>query len=139
MSLLLPEIQGFVTHTTGATPWAHAVTNLETKIHMGFFDGITKAFSNEEYAVPVEGIKATARHILVKTMDDADMILEKISTGSTFASLANEFSKCPSGAARGGSLGSFSPGTMVPEFDKVIFSPTTIIGEVVGPVQTKVR
>jgi len=48
LSLLLPEIQGFVTHTTGATPWAHAVTNLETKIHMGFFDGITKAFSNEE-------------------------------------------------------------------------------------------
>ena len=74
----------------------------------------------------------------MKTMEDADQVLEKLGSGSSFASLASEFSICPSGA-QGGSLGSFSPGTMVSEFDRVIFSPDTNLGEVVGPVQTKVR
>ena len=39
----------------------------------------------------------------------------------------------------GGSLGSFTPGTMMKEFDEVIlFTTQTNIGEiVVGPVQTK--
>lgn len=71
-------------------------------------------------------------------MADADGVLDKIAAGIPFASLASEFSSCAS-SARGGSLGSFLPGTMVPEFDKVIFSPVTIIGEVIGPVETKVR
>ena len=35
---------------------------------------------------------------------------------------------------RGGDLGSFGPGAMVPEFDKVVFSGE--IGQVYGPVQT---
>lgn len=56
---------------------------------------------------------------------------------STFADLARQYSTCPSGK-QGGSLGSFAPGTMVPEFDKVIFSPDTNIGEVYGPLETKV-
>ena len=91
-------------------------------LQMGFFDSISKAFSNEEYAAPPEGIKATARHILVKTPELADEVLTKIGEGkSTFNALASEYSSCPS-AARGGSLGSFSPGTMVKEFDNVIFS-----------------
>jgi peptidyl-prolyl cis-trans isomerase C len=76
---------------------------------------------------------------LVKTPEDADMVLEQIASGTnTFAALATEFSTCPS-AAQGGSLGSFRPGTMVPEFDEVIFSPDTQLGEVVGPVKTEVR
>ena len=68
------------------------------------------------------------------------MIISKLSSGggSTFASLASEYSSCPS-ASRGGSLGSFAPGTMVPEFDAVIFNPDTSVGEVVGPVATQVR
>jgi peptidyl-prolyl cis-trans isomerase C len=94
--------------------------------------------SHHQYSAPSEGIKATARHILVKSKVEADGVLDKIAAGLSFASLASEFSTCPS-SARGGSLGSFSPGTMVPEFDKTIFSPATIIGEVVGPIETKVR
>jgi peptidyl-prolyl cis-trans isomerase C len=73
----------------------------------------------------------------VKTEDDASMIIGKLSTRtSTFAELAREYSSCPSGST-GGSLGSFEPGTMVPEFDKVIFSPDTQLGTVLGPVETK--
>jgi peptidyl-prolyl cis-trans isomerase C len=103
---------------------------------MGFFDGIRKAFENAEYAAPPEGVKASARHILVKTRDDADTVLERLKSGTAnFGTLASEYSTCPSGS-RGGSLGSFGPGVMVPAFDKVIFDPRTNIGEVVGPVET---
>mmetsp|Transcript_16204 Transcript_16204/g.33263 ORF Transcript_16204/g.33263 Transcript_16204/m.33263 type:complete len:155 (-) Transcript_16204:378-842(-) len=107
-----------------------------TSLRMGLFDALGKAFSNEEYSAPPEGVKATARHILVKTTEEADEIIERLQGGATFASLASQFSTCPSGSS-GGSLGSFSPGTMVAEFDKVIFSPETNLGEVVGPVQTQ--
>lgn len=90
-----------------------------------------------KYGAPPDAIKATARHILVKTQDDASMVLDKLAAGtSTFSELAREYSTCPSGAS-GGSLGSFEPGTMVPEFDAVIFSPDTVIGTILGPVETK--
>jgi peptidyl-prolyl cis-trans isomerase C len=41
---------------------------------------------------------------------------------------------CPSGKS-GGDLGEFSPGMMVPEFDKVVFSAE--VGKVQGPVKTQ--
>lgn len=47
---------------------------------------------------------------------------------------AKEHSKCPSGR-EGGSLGEFSPGMMVPEFDKVVFSEE--VGVVHGPIETQ--
>ena len=73
---------------------------------------------------------------MVKTTDDANMVIGKIGAGAKFADLARQYSTCPSGSS-GGSLGSFEPGTMVPEFDKVIFSPDTALGTVIGPVETK--
>lgn len=94
-----------------------------------------KAFENQEYAAPPEGVKASARHILVKSKNDANTVMDKLGSGANFGALASEFSTCPSGS-RGGSLGSFGPGVMVPAFDKVIFDPKTNIGEVVGPVET---
>lgn len=106
-----------------------------TSIEMGLFDGIMKAFENDEYGPPPDAIKATARHILVKTAEDAAIVKEKLLAGGEFASLAGEYSTCPS-SGRGGSLGSFGPGTMVPEFDKVVFSPDTVIGSIIGPVET---
>ena len=92
--------------------------------------------SNLKYGAPPDAVKATARHILVKTPEDAKMVMDQISSGeSSFADLARQYSTCPSGS-RGGSLGSFQPGTMVPEFDRVIFSPDTVLGTVIGPVET---
>jgi peptidyl-prolyl cis-trans isomerase C len=108
-----------------------------TNLEMGIFDGFKKAFTNEEYGDAPDAVKATARHILVKTLDDVAVVMDKLASGSTFGSLASEYSTCPASGSRGGSLGSFSPGTMVAEFDKVIFSPDTKIGVVIGPVGTK--
>ena len=117
------------------TPLVHPCPTT-TKLEMGLFDGIKKAFANEEYGPPPDAVKATARHILVKTTEDAQTVMDELASGAAFASLASKFSSCTSGA-RGGSLGSFSPGTMVAEFDKVIFDPETQIGALMGPVETK--
>lgn len=109
-----------------------------TKLNMGFFDGLSKAFSNEEYSAPPEGVKATARHILVKEKGQINLVLNELQReDTTFQQVAREYSSCPSGKSSGGSLGSFAPGTMVKEFDEVIFDPNTNLGEIVGPVQTQ--
>lgn len=78
--------------------------------------------------------KAAARHILVPTKEACEDLKTKIEGGSDFADVAKKHSQCPSGQ-RGGDLGEFGPGQMVPEFDKVVFSAE--VGEVVGPVQTQ--
>ena len=73
------------------------------------------------------GKKATASHILIgpKTMNqgDARKKLEEIKAAvgndpEKFAKYATEFSTCPS-AKNGGDLGSFGPGMMVKNFDRV--------------------
>lgn len=79
-------------------------------------------------------MKATARHILVKTQDKCENIKKQIETGTDFAELAKKHSQCPSGQS-GGALGEFSPGQMVQEFDQVVFNKD--IGKVHGPVQTQ--
>ena len=77
---------------------------------------------------------ATARHILVSTEEECNNLKQQIADGAEFADLAAAHSSCPSGQ-RGGDLGSFSPGMMVPEFDTVVFNEA--VGEVHGPVQTQ--
>lgn len=107
-----------------------------TELSMNWFENaLGGAFSNEAYAKESDRTKATARHILVKNPDDIEKIRGELAKDS-FAKVAQQFSTCPS-ASQGGSLGSFYPGTMVKEFDAVIFDPETKLGEVVGPVQTQ--
>ncbi len=77
--------------------------------------------------------KASARHILVDNEDLCKELIEKITNGEDFADLAKQHSKCPSGS-RGGDLGEFGPGQMVPEFDTVVFNEA--VGIPHGPVKT---
>ena len=129
--LLTTLVTGFL---TPKSPNAQFQSTLQ--MEMGIFDSFSKAFGNEEYSSPPEGIKATARHILVKNKDDIDIVFNELQSGKKFNDVAREYSTCPS-SSQGGSLGSFKPGTMVKEFDDVIFNDETNLGEVVGPVQTK--
>ena len=116
---------------------AACVRHSSTTLQMGMFDAFTKAFSNEEYGAPPDAVKATARHILVPTLEEANTVLGVIAKGETsFAAVASQYSTCPS-SSRGGSLGSFQPGTMVKEFDEVVFSPETRVGDIKGPIQTQ--
>ncbi len=78
--------------------------------------------------------QATARHLLVDTEEQCLALKAEIEAGQDFSEVAKQHSSCPSNA-QGGDLGSFGPGQMVPEFDKVVFSAP--LNEVQGPVQTQ--
>jgi peptidyl-prolyl cis-trans isomerase C len=78
--------------------------------------------------------QATARHILVSTEAECESLKQQIADGADFGELAKQHSQCPSGS-RGGDLGSFGRGMMVPEFDTVVFSAP--VNEVQGPVKTQ--
>ena len=63
-----------------------------------------------------------ARHILVKTKEEALDIIKQLDAGGDFQKLANEHTSDPSGKTNGGDLGFFGPGQMVPEFEKAAFA-----------------
>ncbi len=67
------------------------------------------------------GPEVRARHILVKTEDEAKAIIKELDGGGDFEKLAKEKSTGPSGP-RGGDLGYFGKGQMVPAFDKAVFA-----------------
>lgn len=85
----------------------------------------------EEFTEP-ETVRA--RHILVKVepsaseedkkkaREKAEDILKKARAGEDFSRLASEFSDDPGSKAKGGDLGFFSKGRMVPEFEKAAFA-----------------
>ncbi|AJI45357.1 peptidylprolyl isomerase [Francisella tularensis subsp. novicida] len=80
-------------------------------------------------------MKASARHLLVQSESECQQIKKDITEGKiTFEEAARKHSLCPSGA-RGGDLGTFSQGQMVPEFDRVVFNDE--LNKVHGPVQTQ--
>lgn len=75
-----------------------------------------------------------AKHILVKTEEEANEVLKKLEDGADFDALAREYSFCPS-KEKGGDLGYFNRGQMVPEFENAAFSAP--IGGIAGPIKTR--
>ena len=65
--------------------------------------------------------QVTARHILVETEEAAQEIIAELDGGADFAELARERSTDPA-AARGGELGTFRRGSMVPPFETAAFA-----------------
>jgi len=65
--------------------------------------------------------KVHCAHILVKSEKEAKEVLERLSKGEKFSSVAKAVSKCPSGK-QGGDLGTFTRGKMVKEFEKAAFA-----------------
>jgi peptidyl-prolyl cis-trans isomerase C len=65
--------------------------------------------------------QVNAAHILVDTEKKASELRERINGGESFADMAKKYSKCPSGR-KGGDLGWFGRGQMVPEFENAAFS-----------------
>ncbi len=78
--------------------------------------------------------KVHCAHILVKTKNEANKVLERLKKGEKFANIAKEVSLCPSGK-RGGDLGNFSRGKMVKEFEEVAFALRK--GQISSIVKTK--
>ena len=77
---------------------------------------------------------ACARHILVKTREEAEKLKKRIDQGEDFEKLAKRFSQCPSGK-KGGDLGEFRQGQMVKTFDNIVFKKEIL--KVHGPVKTQ--
>lgn len=78
--------------------------------------------------------KVNAGHILVKIEQEALACLTYMKQGKTFEELAKERSLCPS-RKKGGSLGWFSRGQMVKEFENATFKGKK--RDVLGPIKTE--
>jgi parvulin-like peptidyl-prolyl isomerase len=79
--------------------------------------------------------KIHARHILVKTENEALQALYDVTTGGKdFGEIAKAVSLCPS-KKQGGDLGWFGRGQMVKEFETAAFSLKP--GEISKPVKTQ--
>lgn len=81
------------------------------------------------------------RHILLtkegdNARADAEAVLKKLQGGADFAALAKELSKDTRSAAKGGDLGMFERGRMLPEFDAAAFALSKP-GELSAIVDTK--
>ena len=105
-------------------------------LQMNFFEDAVRFFGNMNK-------EASAKHILIK--GDSEVARKKLKELKTelasaedlsqaFSDLAAQVSQCPS-ANRGGNLGTFKPGMMVKEFDKVVFDEE--VGKVHGPISTQ--
>jgi parvulin-like peptidyl-prolyl isomerase len=127
-----------------------------------FYDKITAKMAGKNLGLPqkdeddiasiakyLKGMSAEqvrARHILIKVDKNAkldektaalkkiQMILKEYKAGTSFDKLAEKYSQDQGSAAKGGDLGYFAKGDMVPEFEKVAFSLN--VGEVSEPVLT---
>ena len=78
----------------------------------------------ERFTTPEE---THARHILIAGQDDAarakaEKLLAELRAGADFAALAREHSADPGSAAKGGDLGFFPKGKMVPAFEQAAFA-----------------
>jgi len=84
-------------------------------------DETVKTRYDKEISETVAEKEIDARHILVKTEDEAKAIISELDAGKDFAELAKAKSTGPSGVS-GGTLGYFGKGQMVPEFEVVAFA-----------------
>jgi peptidyl-prolyl cis-trans isomerase C len=76
-----------------------------------------------------------ARHILLKTEDEAKAVLAELKGGGDFEKLAKEKSTDPSAKTNGGDLGFFGKDQMVPEFADAAFKLNK--GDLSEPVKSQ--
>ena len=75
---------------------------------------------NKDYFAQPELVKAS--HILVKTKEEAQAIIDRLNAGAKFADLAKELSTDEVTKYNGGDLGYFPQGVMVTEFENLAWS-----------------
>ncbi len=99
-------------------------SQVEPQVAMAQAPSIYKA-NPERWVEQPEQVRA--RHILLTGKDEAARqkaadLLAQLKNGADFAELAKAESADPGSAARGGDLGQFGRGKMVPEFEKAVFA-----------------
>lgn len=106
----------------------------QREIQGGVTDEAAKALYDERIGSAEPEPEVKARHILVKTEDEAKAIAKQLADGADFAELAKEKSTGPS-SANGGDLGFFSKEQMVTPFAEAAFKMEK--GEISEPVKTR--
>ena len=110
-------------------------TALQNEIDKALTDEALKKRYNDLIKKSETSSELRARHILVKTENDAKAIIKELNEGADFEATAKSKSTGPSGP-NGGDLGFFGKGQMVPEFEKAAFALDE--GEITSsPVKTQ--
>lgn len=119
------------------------IVQLKVKSRVTVTDQDVKTIANQQKQMQGGVARVKARHILflVKPDEDgaaqkkqAEAALAKLRAGADFAQLAAELSDDGASAKRGGDLGEFGRGEMVPEFEEAAFAAEP--GKVAGPVRS---
>ena len=97
---------------------------------------VQAALLADTQAIPAEQEYIWARHILVSSEVSATEIINKLSQGEDFATLAGQYSEDTASQTSGGNLSWFPRGQMVPEFDKAAFALTNIGDYTQQPVKS---
>jgi len=85
-------------------------------------DSDVQAFYDRNNANYSQPESVTARHILLKTEDEAKAIILQLKAGADFIQLAKDKSIEAGAKESGGDLGTFTKGEMVPEFETAAFT-----------------
>ena len=93
---------------------------VEKEVAAAVTDEMVRARYDKELADTPPSNEIRARHILVKTKEEAEAIIDELDGGADFAELAKAKSTGPSGP-NGGDLGYFQQGQMVPEFETAAY------------------
>jgi peptidyl-prolyl cis-trans isomerase D len=106
---------------------------------LGRQDPVTEAELKAAYDARASQYKVEeqrrASHILVKTKEEADKLVADLrKSPGRFADLAKKHSQDPGSAEKGGDLGLFGRGMMVPAFEEAAFRQKE--GEIGNPVQS---
>lgn len=97
-------------------------TLIERAVREATTDEALQAAYAELQAQPDFAVEqVTARHILVDSEEEAREVIAALDEGADFAELARERSTDPA-ASRGGELGTFARGSMVPPFEEAAFA-----------------
>ena len=92
-------------------------------------DSDIKKFFDKNHAAFDKPAQVHARHILVPDLKTAQMVEQKLKSGGKFEDLAKQYSQDPGSKEKGGDLGFFRAGQMVPAFEKAAFTqPLNVVG-----------
>lgn len=109
-------------------------TYYEKRVRDAVTEAQAKAAYEEQIAKLPPEPEVRARHILVKTEQEAKDIIQQLKKGADFTELAKKSSDGPS-SQTGGDLGYFSKGQMVKPFEDAAFALEK--GQISEPVQTE--